>query len=382
MLSDLHLSRGPVAAFVAQGLFWGAFAALVPVLKPQAGLSDAGFGLAMLVAAVGAFGAMWLAPWFERRFGVRAVPILAGYTALAFLVPGLTANGVAFALAMMFCAMGSGSLDVAMNARVSVLEGRSGRPLMNLAHGMFSVAYAVAALGAGFARELGASPVAIYGVVAGLTGLLVLQVLAAPVHDPERAPDAPDPPALGWALLLPGGLIILVAFMAEQATEGWSALHLERNLGAGAAEGAFGPAILGATMAVGRLSGQAAVQRFSEAQVLRLAAALSAAGALLAAWAPVLGLAYAGFAMLGLGVSVVAPMAFAWVGRLVAVEHKALAISRVAILGYAGFFVGPPIMGFLSEGFGLHASFSAMALVLLAVPVLLVPWQGRRAARG
>jgi hypothetical protein len=49
---------------------------------------------------------------------------------------------------------------------------------------------------------------------------------------------------------------VLVAFLVENAMEGWSALHIERTLGGGAAEGAFGPAILGLTMGIGRLSGR------------------------------------------------------------------------------------------------------------------------------
>jgi MFS family permease len=169
-----------------------------------------------------------------------------------------------------------------------------------------------------------------------------------------------------------------VAFLAEQGTEGWSALHLERNLGAGAAAGALGPAFLGLAMAMGRFSGQAVARRYSEAVLLRLAASLAACGALVAAWATALGMAYLGFALLGLGVSVCAPLAFAWVGRLVAPECKARAVSRIAVLGYAGFFVGPPMMGLLSEASGLAASFSAVALLLLTIPAALVPLLSRR----
>ena len=381
MLRDLHTARGPAAAFFAVGLFWGAFAALVPALKPQAGLSDGGFGLAMLVASCGAILAMWLAPLAERRLGMRAMPVLSVCMAAAFLLPGLSWNGASFALAMMAGAMASGTLDVVMNARLSVLEGTARRPLMNLCHGIFSVAYALAALMGGLGREIGLPPVAIFAVMSALTGLLILQMIAAPVADPVRDEAAPPAAAPSWALLAPGGLIILVAFLAEQGTEGWSALHLERNLGAGAAMGALGPAILGATMAVGRLSGQVVAQRFSEAAVIRVAALLTAAGALTAAWAVALPMAYAGFAMLGLGVSVIAPMAFAWVGRLVAPERKALAISRVAVLGYTGFFIGPPMMGGLSEAFGLAASFSAVAFLMLVVPLVLVPLVARREAR-
>ncbi len=382
MLRDLYLSRGPVAGFVAVGLYWGAFAALVPDLKPQVGLSDGGFGLAMLVSAIGAVLAMWLAPLAQARLGVRDLPILAVCMATAFLLPGLSTGGIGFALAMMAAAMTSGTLDVVMNARLSLLEEQSRRSLMNLNHGLFSVAYAVSALCTGLAREAGWSPMMVFAALAVPTLLLCVQMLRAPVIEAPRNADAPPSAPLSWVLIAPLGVIVMLAFLAEQGTEGWSALHLERGLGAGAAQGALGPAILGFTMAAGRLSGQVVAQRVSEAVVVRIAAVLTAVGAIMAAWAPGLGMAYLGFGVLGLGVSVVAPIAFSWTGRLVSSEFKAQAISRVAVLGYAGFFVGPPLMGGLSEGLGLAASFTVVGGLMLAIPLVLVPMVLRADATG
>ena len=379
LIRDIHLARAPIAAFVAIGLFWGSFAALVPVLKPQAGLSDGAFGLAMLVAAGGAVMAMWLAPLADARLGRRAMPVLGLGLLVAFQAPAQVTGGVGLALAMLGAAMMSGTLDVVMNARVSETEAEARRPLMNLAHAMFSFAYAGAALMTGALREAGFGPQVPFAVMAlatlALVGIMAGDRSAGAAGTPgAEAPQA----AVSWSVLLPGGLIILIAFLSEQATEGWSALHLERNLGAGAAQGALGPAILGLTMGIGRLSGQIVATRVSEVAVIRLAAALAAAGALVAAYAPILGIAYAGFAVLGLGVSVVAPMAFALVGRQVAARHRTLAISRISVIGYAGFFLGPPLMGFLAQGFGLYASFTAVAVLLMLVPLVLVPWLRRR----
>ena len=48
-------------------------------------------------------------------------------------------------------------------------------------------------------------------------------------------------------------------------------------------------------------------------------------------------------------------------------------VSRLSVVGYAGFFAGPPMMGLLAEGFGLAASFTALALTILAIPLILLP---------
>nr|WP_299784795.1 MFS transporter [uncultured Marivita sp.] len=382
MLRDLYVSRGPAAGFAAVGAFWGSFAALVPVLKPQVGLSDGAFGLALLITSVGAVMAMWLAPLAERALGARALGVLTALVALATLLPGHTMTGVTFTLAMLGVTMTSGTLDVAMNARVSALEARVKRSLMNLNHAVFSVSYAACALCTGLAREAGIGPATILTVAGLFIALLALQAFAAPVPDADHEAEGVEGAPLAWSLLLPGGAIILIAFMSEQATEGWSALHLERNLGAGAAQGSLGPALLGITMAVGRLAGQVVANRVSERRVIRWAAITAGIGACIAALAPTLAVAYAGFSILGLGVSVVAPMAYAWIGRMVPNRYRSHAISRISVVGYAGFFIGPPLMGFLSEGFGLWASFVMIGGILFIVPLVLVPMLSRRSALG
>lgn len=368
--ADIRAARAPLACFATIGMVWGAFAAQVPVIKAQIGASDGVFGLALLMASFGAVAAMWTAPRLDGWLGRRALPLLALFLGFAFVIPSLTLSPLAFALGMLCCTCSAGTLDVVMNARVSAVEARRRRPLMNFAHGLFSLAYGLSALLVGVLREAGFSPLAVFALL-GVLNLVLVREALHDRDDPIEEEDAAVPAAP--RLLLVAGLVILIAFMAEQATEGWSALYIERRLGGGAAEGAMGPALLGLTMAMGRFGGQALVKSFSEITVLAVAAALSATGAFMAAMAEGLLLAYAGFAVLGLGVSVVAPMAFSFVGRHVSDRVRTAAIARISVIGYAGFFIGPPIMGFVSEGFGLATSFAVMGVALLLVTFILAP---------
>ena len=91
-------------------------------------------------------------------------------------------------------------------------------------------------------------------------------------------------------------------------------------------------------------------------------------------------MAYAGFGVLGLGVSIICPMVFALVGRLCPPEARPAAISRAAVIGYTGFFLGPPMLGGISELAGLRAAFAVVALLLALSPLLLIPL--RRASAG
>ncbi|WP_226780409.1 MFS transporter [Oceaniglobus trochenteri] len=369
--SALRLSRSPALAFAGMGAMWGSFAAFVPVLKAGLGAGDGLFGLALLCSAIGLVMSMWLAPLADARLGRWAMPIASALLSVSFLLPGTADTVLAFALSMACVGMASGLTDVVMNARVSELEARHDRSLMNLNHSMFSFAYAASAVVTGIAREAGLAPVTVF---AGIGAIALIGTLWMRM-DVEIVPEEDEHSrrAFPTSIVVWGGGIVLIAFLAENAAEGWSALHIERTLGGGAAEGAFGPAMLGLTMGIGRFSGQLIADRLRESTVIRWSAVLSALGGFLAAGAVNLPMAYLGFALYGLGVSVLAPMGLALVGRRVSPAHRTKAISRTAVVGFLGFFVGPPVMGLLSEAFSLRVSFAIVSLLLIAILAMLLP---------
>ncbi|SFR33906.1 Fucose permease [Yoonia tamlensis] len=371
ILNAVYISRRPAIAFVVVGIFWGCFAAYVPHIKAHLGVSDAMFGTLLLGSATGLVSSMWLAPILDRKLGARALQAGIIALSLAWLIPGVMTTPLAFAIALMFVGLASGLLDVIMNARVSMLETQTGKPLMNANHAMFSVGYAGAAIVVAFTREAGLPPAPVF---AGFAVLCCLMVPFVWMEASDIAPDEDDAKARYplWPIIICGA-IVLVAFMSEATVEAWSALHLERTLHGRAAEGAFGPAILGITMAVGRFSGQAVAARWREINVVIVAAIVSASGAVIAAIAPVPAVAYLGFGILGLGVSVIGPMGLALVGQLVAPHLRTEAIGRTAVIGFSGFFFAPVVMGLASDAFGLRVAFGGVAMLLLcAVPLALV----------
>ena len=369
VLSALYVSRRPAVAFVVVGLFWGCFAAFVPVIKAQLGANDALFGFLLLGSATGLVSAMWVAPKADKILSGRSMQFGVILLALAWLLPPLVSTPFIFAGTLAFVGMASGLLDVVMNARVSELEAKYSRPLMNANHAMFSVAYAVAAAVTGLAREAGIPPFYVF-VGFGILAVLLVPVIYMDVDIIEPADGVTGNYPL-WPVLT-AGAIVFVAFMSEATVEAWSALHIERTLDGGAAEGAFGPAMLGFTMALGRFSGQAMSERIHEVNVIIGAACLTASGALIAALALAPIWAYVGFGIFGLGVSVIGPLGLAIVGRIVPPHLRTDAISKAAVMGFSGFFFAPVLMGLVSEAYGLRVAYCGVAMVvLLAVPLTL-----------
>ena len=366
----LYLSRRPAVAFVIVGLFWGYFAAYVPQIKERLDVSDATFGLLLLCNALGLVSSMVLAPRLDRLLGARGMQIGSIALTISFLLPGFASDALSFGLAMVIVGAASGFTDVLMNARVSELEQLHSKPLMNANHGMFSVGYAVAAILSGVAREAQIAPGPAFATFAAAILILSIFLYMPPRYAASAAGTGGRYPIKPIVLC---GLIVSVAFMTEATVETWSALHIERSLQGRAAEGAMGPAMLGLTMAIGRFSGQAVSQIFSETKVIILATFVAAAGGTLAALALTPFWAAIGFGILGLGISVVGPLGLALVGKKVPDHLRTEAISRVAVLGFAGFFLAPSLMGLLSDFFGLRIAFLAAAgLSLTAIPLTLL----------
>ena len=380
--ADLRASRAAMASFVVMGAVWGAIAAMVPDLRAALEVSDSLFGLIMFTTAAVSAVAMMLAPRLGRALGARALPLATAAMAASLLMPGHLDAPLAFALAFALVGGTTGFVEVLMNDRVAGIEAATGRPLMNLNHAGYSLSFFATAVLTGLARDAGLSAAMVFSMVALVSAPLVLISTEAPAA--ARAPDAPPPAGYGTAagggvavLGALGGLVILAASLAEAGTETWSALHLERILGASPAEGALGPALLGLSMGLGRLAGQAVSRHVGEVVLMQGGAGLAAAGALLVAGAPSPGVAFAGFAMLGFGVSVIVPIALAMVGRGAAEPVRATALAQASVLGFVGYIAGPALMGLLSDLVSLRLSFLAVGVALLALPLLapLLAWR-------
>jgi MFS family permease len=383
-LPTLAIARPAVAAFAAMGILWGTFAAVLPDLKAMLGVDEARLGLLILFTPVAAVTAMLLAPGIGARLGRVALPVSTLLMALAFMLPGQTAVLWLFPLAMMCCGAATGLTDVLMNARVATLENERNLQLMNLSHAAYSFGYAGGALGTGLLRSLEWPPGWVMATMA--LAALVLACLTiekdGTIHGLLRPKDG-TPGHLGLIPVIGGG-IVLIAFLTENAAENWSALHIEKTLGGSPAQGAMGPATLALTMGFSRLAGQGLVSRVNPFTLLKGGALISALGALGAAFAGTPTMAYAGFIVMGIGSSVIAPTAFSLVGRLADPQARARAVARATLLGYFGYFFGPPTLGLIAGAFGLRMAFVFAALTLLMVLVLapiMARTEGRAPAR-
>lgn len=371
LLSSLMVARAPIYGFAAMGMVWGSYSGLIPDTMAMLGVKDATFGALLMATPVAAMLAMFMAPRYAPYLGPRLLPISIFLLAICYMLPGWIGWPFLFAVAMMTVGASNGLLDVAMNARVSALEQERDLHLMNMAHASYSFAYAATAVTTGFLREAGLAP----GQIMTMAGLAIL--LGLPLAwEGDRSTNGfvRNAPRAGRIsrLTIWGGLIVMISFIAENAAEAWSAVHIERTLGGSKQFGSMGPAILALTMGVGRCIGQAVVARVEQRRLLFWGTVVGAFGTALLGLAPNTMFAYLGLVIAGLGGSVLVPTALALIGRLSPPVRRAEIMARATTVGYFGFFVGPPTLGILSQFVGLSQAFVAIAALMLVI-LLLVP---------
>jgi MFS family permease len=259
-----------------------------------------------------------LAPLSERLAGPFSLVVGAVGVSAGLLLVGVAAGPISFMLALGLASAGSGIIDVSSSARIAGIEARNQRPLMNLNHAFYSFCYAGAPFLTGAARVAGWSTIKVFLVLMVAILLLCFVMYGPDTHIDEDEDDVAVNGKLPTALIWITGLIVLMAFLTESSTEGWSALHIERSLGGGGGvgEGALGPAVLGLTMGFGRLSGHAVSKYVPDLILMATACMLSAIGIALAAVATTIQMAYVGFALGGLGISVVGTTGTCNVGAL------------------------------------------------------------------
>ncbi|GAA3730018.1 MFS transporter [Streptomyces tremellae] len=348
--------------FCAHGAVTGSFATRVPWIQEHTGIGAGELGLALAFPALGSLLAMPLAGRVAHRLGARAAlrVLLAAWT-LSLALPSLAPNLGTLCAALFVYGASSGMSDVVMNGIGVATEDRAGRSIMSGLHGMWSAGALVGSASGALAANLGADARVQHELAAAAltaTGLAACHW----VLDVRSAPEAEAPPRFALpprsALLI--GLVGFCAVFGEGASLDWSAVYLRDVLGASAGPAAASTTAFTLTMAVTRIAGDRLVDRFGPVRTVRAGGACATAGGLLVVLAPVPALAMAGFALLGVGVAVVVPLAFAAAGR--SGPHPNQAIAGVATITYTSGLVAPSVIGGVAHASSLQASFALVTV--------------------
>ena len=349
------------------GAAFATWAARVPAAQHRLGLTPGQLAIALFGLAAGSVIALAASGALITRVGSRAgaaagsallclgLPLAAFAGSLPFFVAALAALG-----------MGNGLLDVSMNAHAARVERAYGRPIFAGFHAFWNIG---GLAGSGIAAVAAARqvPITVEFPVTG-AALLALGLGAIGTGFLRGADEGQGGAGFAWPgrVLLALGVIAFCGFVAEGTVNDWSAVYLSSSAGAPPAVASLGYFAFSVAMIGVRLVADRLVTRIGAARLTRLAAAVAVAGYLLVIAVPDPAAGVAGFAVIGLGVAAIVPLAWSAAGRRQP-EAPGRAIAGVATLGYLGFLLGPVLIGGLAGLAGLRLALIAAAAVTGAV---------------
>jgi MFS family permease len=360
--------------FFVNGFMFANWIARLPEIQQLYAMTKTQLGTVLLTSAMGAILAMPFAGWFAVRFGSYRMTI---FTALAFcfclpFLPILPFMGALAALLFVF-GLNGGAMDVSMNEQAVLVEKQYEKPIMSSFHAVFSVG---TALGAGAGSLFAKFDISLFiHFLAIAIFCLILVLMSVPnlikVATQKEKQDSDEPSfMLPTKAILPLGIIAFCGMMGEGSLSDWSAIYLADVLKKTPDVAAWGFGAFATAMTIGRILGDNIVAKIGKRNALIYSSLCSFFGLCLALILPELWVVLTGFALVGLGLANVVPIVYSTAGNTEGVKPS-VGIAMATTIGYAGFFVGPPIIGFLADSFGLRMGL-CFTLCLFAVMFALV----------
>jgi len=383
---DIEPRQRVFAAFFLYAFAMGGIFPRVPELQRAMGATEGALGLALIGASTGTLVSLTLAGRLLDRIGHRRAllaltPAMAACYALASFA---TAPWVLFAL-LVPCGLCIGAVEIIVNLEADRVEHQEGRRIMNRAHGFWSIGFFVAGLlGAGLSQAgISVQQHLLLDalLVLAATALLLGRFDAAP-HRTGSAQGHDTPrfarPTLAILALV---AVTLSAMVLEGAGAEWSGIYMRDVFGAG--HFVVGSAVaVGALMqAVTRFFADAFVERYSPVGVARVLLSLLGLGAGTVLLAPSGAIAFAGFALMGVGTSVIFPLAMSAAAQRTD-RSAAVNVATLAQTSFVVFLLGPPLLGLIAQYWGIRWSFGiGLPLVALSLAMAGVLKPGGAAAR-
>jgi MFS family permease len=308
--------------------------------------------------------------WLTSKVGSRKVVTFALLLYCSTLVLiGMSQSVLHLVIALFVFGFASNMGNISVNTQAVGVEHLYKKSIMASFHGLWSLAgFSGAALGT-LMIGMGVEPTPHFLLIMGL--VLVSVALAYQFALPQDAPrDADQPLFVKPDKELMGlGLIAFCSLICEGAMFDWSGVYFQKVVGAEKAWIAAGYTAFMSTMAFTRFIADRLTTRFGLKRVLQTSGTLTSLGLAIAVLFPSLWTAILGFFLVGAGVSAVVPLVYSVAGKSKTMAPS-MALAAVSTIGFAGFLVGPPLIGLVAGVSSLRFSFALIALMGVAVAVL------------
>ena len=356
------------AMFFMAGLSFSSWASRIATVQQDMGLSDAALGAVLFALPVGLMCSLPFSGWIITKIGSRKLLISALLIySMALVTLGLAQNPFQLIICLICFGFSSNAVNISVNTQAVITEGLYQRPILASFHGLWSLA---GFAGAGVGTFMIANHVAPYRhFILMMVVIMIGVIIAARYLKDDKVANAGPVFVMPDSSLIKLGIIAFCSMICEGAMFDWSVIYFKKVVLAPTALVGVGFTAFMLTMAGGRFFADKFAHRYGLKRTLQVSGTLTATGLLFAVIFPHIYTAIAGFLLVGVGVSSVVPMVFSAAGKSKTMQ-PGVALAAVSTIGFLGFLVGPPLIGFIAGLATLRASFILIACMGISVVVV------------
>lgn len=372
-----HYRLAVSAFYFIQGLVFASWASRIPDIKTALGLNDAALGGVLFSIPVGQLSAMALSGFAVSRFGSRKVLTVAAFFYPAVLVwLGMAHTVWELCAALFFFGITANLCNIAVNTQGIGVERIYRRSIMASFHGLWSLAGFLGGLISTLMVGLDVNPFFHFLLIFVLSVFILLTMRSAilprdittvqqptTVEKKNKIRIKPD----SYIIIL--GCIAFGCMMCEGTMYDWSSVYFDSVIHPPKELVRLGYVTSMCAMASGRFLADRFITRFGVVNVVRVSGITIASGLLLAVTMPYLIPATFGFLLVGFGVSSVVPICYSMAGKSKTML-PGVALAAVSTIGFLGFLIGPPLIGFVAQAINLRWALGLVAIVGIVTSVL------------
>ncbi|MDM1555428.1 MFS transporter [Chryseobacterium indologenes] len=366
-------AKMPTACFLlffAHGLVFSSWASRIPTIKDALSINEAQLGTLLLLMPIGQLSTMMLSGKLISRYGssriIKSCFLL--YPGFLLLI-GLSPSYWVLATVLFFFGVTGNLCNIAVNTQAIEIESITKRTLLSSYHGAWCFAGLIGALLGLLAINLHVETFHHFVFTFILVTLIWIYSrshLTNIIHKAE--PQTQSIFKSVNSTLVGLGIIGFLSMAIEGAMFDWSGVYFQRIVNVPENLVILGYTSFILMMTLGRFIGNRIIEKLGKRTVLQCCGLLMSMGLFLSVFFPELWLCIIAFMIIGLGASLSVPSVYSTIGKVNTVAPS-IALSFVSSISFLGFLIGPPLIGYIAEGFDLRYSFGLFACfgILLSI---------------
>ncbi|MGO4866403.1 MULTISPECIES: MFS transporter [unclassified Flavobacterium] len=356
--------------FFMSGFGYSSWASRIPAIKSQLHLSEAEFGAVLFALPIGLMLTMPITGRLLNKLSSRYCMLIGAILFnIVLALPGFAAFVWQLVIILLLFGSSRNILNLSMNAQALEVQKLYPKSIMTTFHAVWSLAgFIGAGLGYVMVTQHIAPSYHLLGISVAMMAVTFWfypqTIHTAPLKEKKKFFSMPDKNLLKFAI------ICFVSMACENTMYDWSGIYFQNILQASAKWTTAAFVFFMTAVTLGRFLGDYAVSKYGIKNILFYSGVFMSSGFLICFFFPFIVTTIIGYFMIGVGVSCVVPLVFSIAGKSKSLS-SGTALTSISTIGYLGFLVVPPMVGFISEVLSMKWAFLIMAL-LGAVMIVMV----------